>query len=124
MLGIRRIGGIALDFWVGAPEFFHCDKSYVFRNDMGKFSGFATQTLVKAENLMLITEIDDLSEISLNKGHIACSPESKFTAKRFFDFIEFKVIGNNKGRITVILPSVEDHDLYFQELGVRFPEIP
>ena len=122
MLGIRHIDGVALDFWVGAPRFFSCDRSYVFKGDLDKFSDFIPQTEVKEENLMKVTQITDLSEITVGEGHLAFSPVTGMAPNELFDFIESKILGSHKGRVTVIFPTIEIHDPFFEELGKRFPE--
>lgn len=122
MLGIRHIDGVALDFWVGAPPFFYCDRSYVFKGDMEKFSDFQPQTEVKQENLMMLTEVSDLSEIKFGSGHVAFSPMTGMDPGLLYDFIEEKIIGSHKGRVTVIFPTIDVYESYFLLLEKRFPE--
>ncbi len=122
MLGIRHIQGVALDFWVGAPPFFSCDRSFVFKGDLKKFEDFKPQTVIPDSQLMNTEEVESLSQIPFGQGHLAFSPLSGVPINELFDFIESSIIGVHTGRVTIIFPDVETHDHYFAEVARRFPE--
>ena len=122
MLGTRHIKGVVLDFWVGAPPYFHCDRCYVFQGESSRFEGFDPQSPVAPENLMTITEISLLTEIRLGEGHIAFAPQKSMAPEELFDFLEGSVISHHEGRVTVIFPDLETHNKFFEHMNVRFPE--
>lgn len=122
MLGTRHIKGVVLDFWVGAPPYFYCDKCYVFKGEQSRFEGFDPQSPVLPENLMPITDILNLEDIQLGSGHIAFAPQASMQPEALFDFLEMNVVPKHQGRVTVIFPDLETHNTFFEHMNTRFPE--
>ena len=122
MLGIRHLGKVKLDLWVGSPFYFHCDTCLAFKEDFKKFSSFVPQSEVKPENLMVVTPIEDIKEMRPQSGHLALCPRSGMSPLKVFDYIDEFILGSHKGRFTIILNDLDEHDRFFAEFSRRFPQ--
>ena len=122
MLGIRNIKGVVLDFWVGSPLFFSCDKTFVIEGEMDKFAWFMPQSSVSEAQKMHITEVNNLSSINFNEGHFAFSPQIGCTADELINYLNDKVIDSHKGRVTIICSDLETYERFFAAFQKNFPE--
>ena len=122
MLGIRKIKGVVLDFWVGSPLFFFLVIKHVLSKERWiNLLGLCRSSVSEAQK-MHITEVTNLSSINFHEGHFAFSPQIGCTADELINFLKDKVIDSHKGRVTIICSDLETYERYFAAFQKNFPE--